>query len=130
MNLGVFTDAVPRPAYGMDQWLPEPLVDLAPQAANVRLDDRRLRIEMELPDVLQQHGARNHAPRIAHQILQELELLRLHVDSLAGPGDASLQKIELQVGDAQERLDFGRRRSPRESVYACQQLGESKRLEK
>src|ERR1700756_3413788 len=93
------------------------------------LDDGCLWVEMKLPDVLQQHGARNDAPGTTHEILQELELLRLHIDFLTRPRDASFQEIELQVGDTQERLDFGRRRPARESIHPGQQLGESKRLE-
>ena len=59
-----------------------PRSTFARRAADVGLDDIRLRVEMERPNLLQQHAARHHAPFAAHQELQKLELSRLEIDYL------------------------------------------------
>src|SRR4051812_25744225 len=81
------TEAVPRAAHGMDELLPEAAVHLAAQAAHVRLDHAGLRIEMEVPHFLEQHGPGHHAARVAQQVLEQLELLRLELDAPPAPGD-------------------------------------------
>src|SRR5262245_14642338 len=56
-------------------------VDLRAQAADVRLDDAGLGIEMEVPDAFEQHGTGHHAPLVAHQHLEQREFARLQVDA-------------------------------------------------
>src|SRR5262245_40346925 len=51
------TDHVSGAANGMQQRQCESLVDLGSQARNVHVDDIGLRVEMIVPDVLQQHSA-------------------------------------------------------------------------
>jgi hypothetical protein len=50
----------------------------------MRLDDIRLRIEMNIPDVFEQHCARRDAAFVAHQISQQLAFARLQIDRRAG----------------------------------------------
>src|SRR5918998_5081043 len=61
------TDHVPRSAYSMQKRLGKALVDLAPQPRDVHVDHIGLRIEIIVPHVLQQHGARDHLTGVAHE---------------------------------------------------------------
>ena len=54
-----------------------PLVDLLTQTADVDVDDIRLRIEVVIPHLLQQHRPRHHLAGMAHQVLQQAEFTRL-----------------------------------------------------
>src|SRR5947209_2118456 len=53
------TNHVPRAAFGLQQRRAERCVDLGAQARNVDVDHVRLRVEMVVPHVLEQHGARD-----------------------------------------------------------------------
>ena len=44
------------------------------------LHDLGLGVKIELPDLLEEHRARNDAPCISHQILQQLVLAGLQID--------------------------------------------------
>jgi hypothetical protein len=58
-------------------------VDLRSQSRHEHLDDVRLRVEVEVPDVLQDHRFRDGPPGIAHQIFEQGELAGLELDALA-----------------------------------------------
>src|SRR5689334_9943563 len=48
----------------------EALVDLLAQAADMHVDHVGLRVEMIVPDILQQHRPRDDVPRMAHQVFE------------------------------------------------------------
>src|ERR1700736_5077684 len=76
-----FTQAVSGAAHRLDQArLVVLVIELAAQAADMGLDDRGVRVEMKLPDMLQQHRPRDDLPRVAHQIFEQAELARLELD--------------------------------------------------
>ena len=52
--------------------------------------DRRPRIEIEIPDLFQQHRLRDDASRIAHQYGQHRKFLSLQFDAGAGASGGSL----------------------------------------
>ena len=54
--------AVAHAAHGMDQLDRERIVDLAAQIAHVDIDDVGDALEALIPDVLEDHGAGEHAP--------------------------------------------------------------------
>ena len=56
---------------------------------------------MEVPDLLQQHGARHDLAGMAQQVLQDLELLGQKLDALAGARHGARQQIHLEVADRQ-----------------------------
>jgi len=56
------------------------------------LDDIRLRIEMKIPDVFEQHCARHDAALVAHQIFQELEFARCR--SIGAPARRTVRLIK------------------------------------
>src|SRR5262245_14061976 len=71
--LGRAANTIPRPSHRMDQLRFEAFVDLGAQPAYVGLDDVRMRVEMNVPDVFEQHRARNHLARMTHKVFEQLE---------------------------------------------------------
>jgi hypothetical protein len=69
----------------MDQRIGLLVIDLSTHSSDIDVDDIGRRIEMKVPDMLQQHGPGYDAALIAHQIFQELEFPREKVDLLAVP---------------------------------------------
>src|SRR5215510_1025923 len=65
------TEAISDAAHRVDQRVGLRLVQLATHAPDIDVDDVGRGIEMKVPDVLEQHGARDHAALVAHQILQQ-----------------------------------------------------------
>jgi hypothetical protein len=57
----------------VDHRRPEP-VQLAPQVADVRLDDLRVPGVIAAPDVAEQLGAAEHAALMPHQVCEQAEL--------------------------------------------------------
>src|SRR5262249_40851466 len=58
------TDAARRP----NQLPLAPLVNFVPQVAHVNVHDVRRPVEALIPDMLDDHGARDHAPGVGHQV--------------------------------------------------------------
>src|SRR5215470_13785186 len=88
------TEAIPDAAHGVDQRIGLLVVHLAPHATDIDVDDIGRRIEMQVPDVLQKHGARDDAAFVAHQILQQLELARQQLDLLAAPACGAVDQVD------------------------------------
>src|SRR6185437_5790580 len=74
-NALIGTQDVACAADGMDQFDRIAAIHLAAQPAHMGFHDIGAGIEMQLPDILQQHAARDHPAGIAQHIFQELELL-------------------------------------------------------
>src|ERR1700761_4387931 len=94
------TDHVSRAANGMKQRPLETLVDLGAQPRNMHVNDIGLRIEVIIPDVFQQHGARDHLARMLHQIFQKAEFARLQCQLILATHHAVREPVELQITDA------------------------------
>src|SRR6185503_6282903 len=97
-RLAGLTDAIAGTAQGMNQFDPELAVDLGAQAADMGLDHAGARIEMKVPDVLEQHGSSDQLLGIAHEVFEQFEFLRLQLDQLSSARHGALQAVELQVG--------------------------------
>src|SRR5260370_35445492 len=67
------TETVPDTANGMDQRIGLLAVDLAAHTPHIDVDNIRRRIEMKLPNELQQHRPGPCAAFVPDQILQQLE---------------------------------------------------------
>ena len=87
-------------------------VDLGSQAADMGLDDAGLRIEVEIPDPLQQHRLGDDPAFAAHQHFEQGEFARLQLDRLAGAPRLAADQIELEIGNLQHRLLLLHRRPP------------------
>src|SRR5437899_1204046 len=98
------TETVPDTANCMDQRIGLVVVEFAAHAPDIDVDDIRRRIEMKIPDVLQQHGAGNDAALVACQILQKLEFPRKKKDGLAAPARGSRHQVDREIADTQDGL--------------------------
>src|SRR5689334_17864785 len=98
------TEAISDAANRMNQRIGLLVVDLSAQASDINIDDVGRRVEMKIPDVLQQHGAGYDAAFIAHEILQQLELPGKEVDPLAAPAGRSRDQVNRKIADAQDGL--------------------------
>src|SRR5271166_6722727 len=74
------TEAKSDTANGMDQRIGLTTVDLPPDTADIDIDDVGRRIEMQVPHVLQEHGARHRLAGITGQVRQQTELARQQLD--------------------------------------------------
>src|SRR3954469_5326359 len=128
-NLEWRTEHVPRAADRLDELGIKPLVDLGTQPADMRLDDVGPRVEVEIPDILQQHRARHDPPGVAHQVLEQAELAGLKIDPTTGPAHLAPDQVHLKVGHLEHGLDLGHGRPARERGDACQQLGKGEGLD-
>ena len=123
------TEAIPDAAHRMDQGIGLSVVDLAADASDIDVDDVRRRIEMQVPDVLQQHCAGDDAAFVADQVLQELELTRQQRDLLAAPARITRDQVDGKIADAQNRFFSDRVAAAAERLQAREQLDEGERLD-
>jgi hypothetical protein len=77
--------------------------------------------------VLEQREAAQHLAGMAHERLQERELLGAQLERLAAPPGAVAGRVEPQVADLEHRRALDRA-AARERAQACQQLVERERL--
>jgi hypothetical protein len=68
MSLARSTDTIPDSANRMNERICLLAVDLATRTADIDIDDAGGGIEIQIPDMLQKHGARHHLAGIADQI--------------------------------------------------------------
>src|SRR5215213_7278198 len=123
------TDAISRAANCLYQLPVESAVHFGSEPANMRLNNACLRIEMKFPDVLQKHGARDHAALIAQEIFQKPEFLGLQLDALSRARHLSFEQVHPEVCHDQHRLDVIQRRTPHQCAESCQEFCEGKRLD-
>src|SRR6202789_4527490 len=101
----------------------EAMIHFGAQTADVAFDDAGLRIEMDAPHIFQQHPPREHAIRIAHEVLEQAKLLRQQLDVLAGAHDGALQQIQLDRPQGEVSRQLGRTAWPaRQHPLPRQQL--------
>src|SRR5205085_6504305 len=81
----VFSQPVADASHRLDGAPPERAVDLLPQPPYVDLDDVRAWLVGEVPRVLDQVEARQHLAAVAHERLEQRELLGREVDRLPAP---------------------------------------------
>src|SRR5579872_1244591 len=127
--LAMSTDAKSDAADGVYQRIAVMIVDLAAHAADIDVDDVGGRVEIQVPDVLQQHRAWHHLALVAHQIFQHLEFARQQFDLFAGAVGGAGHEIEFEVADAQHGFLHHGGAAPRQRFDARQQFGEHERLD-
>src|SRR5437660_5690444 len=98
------TETVPDAANRMDQRIGLLAIDLATHAPDIDVDDVRRRIEMKIPDVLQQHRPGYDAAFVAYQVLQKLEFLRKKLNGLAVAARGPRHQVNREITDAQHGL--------------------------
>src|SRR6516162_44972 len=86
-------------------------IDRLAQPADVHVDQVALRVEVQVPYTLEQHGARHHLSRAAHEELEQLHLPRREIELTAAARHPPLEQVELEILDLQARAVCGARRS-------------------
>ena len=117
------TDASHR----VDQLLLRRLFELAPQVADVHVHHIALRIEMQIPHLLQQLSAPDDLLRAKQEVLQQLELLRAQLELLPFDLDLVFQPVQLDRSVGEELRTTGPA-AAHEGTHAGQQLVELERL--
>src|SRR6478672_3854065 len=117
---------VARASHRVQQRLFEPLVELAPEAADVDVDDVGAGVEVIVPDLLKKHGARDDAAFVAREIFEQEIFAGLEVELLAGALHGARKRIDLQVPDGKAMVGgvHPRFAPTQKRVHAREQLGE------
>src|SRR5699024_6344800 len=71
------------------------------QVTDMHVDDVGLGVKMVVPDIFQQHGARDQLAGMLHQVFEQFELTRAQINSAAAARDLACQSVELQIGNGQ-----------------------------
>src|SRR5260370_41687089 len=100
-SLAIDAHHVTDAAHRVQQRRREVLVDLLAQSADLHIDRIRLRIEMIVPDRLEEHRARDHLSLVTNQILEKPKLSRLQRDRLIGPLAPTSSQIHVQICNLQ-----------------------------
>src|SRR5579863_1878510 len=79
----------------------EAMIDFRAQSADVAFYHAGLWIEMDAPDILQQHPASEYAIRIAHEVLQQAKFLGQQIDRFARAQHGALEQIQVDRAHGQ-----------------------------
>ena len=102
-------------------------VDLAADAAEVDLDDVGVAVEVDVPGVGQELGLRHGRAGVAHQVLEDGELLARQVDVVATARGTCGRPGRAEVVDL-DRRPVGRRTAAQQGPQPGQQHDERERL--
>src|SRR4051812_44357675 len=80
------------------------LIYLITQGVDVHVHHIAHSIEVNVPDMLDDHGASHGAVRVAHQKFQKRKLFRLEVDLAAGTTNLARGGVHFEIGDSQARV--------------------------
>src|SRR5271166_6191288 len=83
----------------VDQFLRKASIDFGAKPVYQHVDHIGLRIETEVPDVLQNHCLSDRAPRMAQQQFEQGKLARLELDFLPRANYFSREKVHFQIGN-------------------------------
>src|SRR4029079_7381516 len=102
-GLGRQPQDVADAALGVDQRGEAIGVDLASQVGDVGLDDAGLTAEVVVPDVVEDLGLGQDPVRVEHEVAQQLELGRRHLDDAAAAPDLVGVVVELEIVEGERR---------------------------
>src|SRR6478609_4419523 len=95
------TDAISDAADRMDQRIGLGIVDLAADPPDIDVDDVGGGIEMQIPDVLEQHRTRDDAALVADQIFEQLEFPRQQRNLPAATARAARDQVDGEIANPQ-----------------------------
>src|ERR1700704_1578862 len=125
---------ISQPIAGAPDGLDDDLLVLArtefpAEAAYMGFDDRRPRIEMKIPDMLEQHRPGDNLARMPHQVFKKAEFAGLQFNlSIAVPA-ATPRKVDFEIADATHAARLRQGRASSQSVYSRGEFGERERLD-
>ena len=111
----------------MDQLRLARRVDLAPQLADVDVDEIGAGVEAVVPHAFEQDRPRHDLPRVADEEFEELELARDEVEVAARASRLAIEKVDLEILEAQHGL-LAVGGAPRQNLDAGAELGRKERL--
>src|SRR5258708_3472336 len=103
-------------------------LELLAQVRDVHRDPVGQPIEVVAPHVVGDLLATEDLVRMAHEVLEECELLGCQVDATLATLHLAGLEVEAELADDQAVADTGRRLSPRQGADPGQQLGEGEGL--
>jgi len=103
-------------------------VELAPQVADVRLDDVRVAAEVVPPHILEDLSLREDALRVEHEEAQQIELGRGELQSRLAARNLVSRLVEHDVAVAQHVAREVARGTAEDRLHAGDELGEAERL--
>ena len=128
----VLTESVPQhvagAAHGVQDARLAAVLELAAQVRDEDVDGVRLGEGVVAPDLVEQRLARHDDARVAHQVLEQLELARGQVELALAAEHLARVRVEAQVADD----DVGasaRRAAPQQGAHAREQLVALERLD-
>ena len=105
----------------------EGIVQLAAQAAHRHVDDVGVAVEIHVPDLLGQRGARQHLALAAQQQHEEVEFLGGQVQAAAVALGAASGQVQFQAGQAQDRRLL-RAATAQQRLHPREEFGKAKGL--
>src|SRR6202035_392425 len=97
--------------------------------SDLDVDDIGRGIEMQIPDVLQQHRPGYDAALVANQIFEKLEFPGEQQDVPAAPARGPRHQVDREIADAQDGFLDNGVAAPAQRLDARQQFHEGKRLD-
>src|SRR5882757_3046079 len=113
----------------MDQRIGLLAVDLATYTPDIDVDDVRRRIEMKIPDVLQQHCPGYGAAFVAHQVLQKLEFPMQQGNVLAAAAYGPRYQLDREIAETEDGLLGNDVAASPQRLDTRQQFDKGKRLD-
>src|SRR6185295_3840902 len=95
---------VARAANRVQQRPFEAVLELAPQSADVDVNDVGAGVEMIVPHLLEEHGAGDDAAFVAGEIFEQQIFARLQFDLPAAAPDRPRQRVDFEVADRDAML--------------------------
>src|SRR3546814_4382091 len=96
-------------------------LDLRAQALDRDFDDVGIALEIDVPDLLGDHGLGDDLAMTARQRRQQREFLGGEIETLGVAPRATTEQIDLQIADRDLHRILAAA-SPRDCLQACQQL--------
>src|SRR2546425_7532478 len=113
----------------MEEFSGEGATDFFPERPYVHVHRIAKRIEVPVPDMLNNHGATQHRPGVPHEILEEFELFLTEANGCSGTDDGvghgvtdEIRKFELRCRDV--LLTAEQRSDPCEQLFEGKWFGE------
>src|SRR5580658_4148617 len=112
---------------GLDQWLLRAAVYLLAKLIHMHLNNVAARIEIDIPDLLEDLRLRHHLVRMADQVLEQRELPVAQIDPLTAPLYLPAPQVDIQVTQA-DMIPYLLETAPLDRPDPGQHLIEVKRL--
>src|SRR5665213_4233781 len=96
------TDGIADPAHGVYEFPGKRVIHLGAQMSHIDINNIGQPFETLVPDMFNDHGAREHPSRAGGEIFEERIFLRGQVDSFPGPFDLLREPVQFEVAHAQD----------------------------